>query len=59
MPDKFLREKHLVSLLMQRLGIAMNEYLDPNAAPHEETGVDVVAITAISRIGIQVTELDT
>ena len=59
MPEKFVREKHLAELLMQRLGISVSHYLDPNAGAGQETGVDVIAVTANGRIGIQVTELDT
>lgn len=59
MTNKFGREKHLVELLLKRLGTDASEYPDPNAACGKETGVDVVAIIAEERIGIQVTELDT
>ncbi|HME25091.1 MAG TPA: hypothetical protein VKI44_27820 [Acetobacteraceae bacterium] len=59
MTDKFARERHLVMHLMQRLGIAPSEYVDPNAAAGHETGIDVVAIVKARRIGVQVTELDT
>ena len=59
MTNKFVREKHLAELLFSRLGIGASEYLDPNDACGVETGVDVIAIVAQERIGIQVTELDT
>jgi hypothetical protein len=59
MTNKFVREKHLVELLLKRLGFAASGYLDPNDASGVETGVDVIAIIAQKRIGIQVTELDT
>jgi hypothetical protein len=58
MKNKFIRERHLVELLMQRLGIAA-QYVDAMAKVAEETGADVIAVTAKGRIGIQVTELDT
>jgi hypothetical protein len=51
--DKFVRERHLAGLLMQRLGIGVTEYLDPNAPPRQESGVDVLAITTVGRIGDQ------
>jgi hypothetical protein len=57
--DKFAREKDLVDLLMQRLDLAVSRYSDPNDQPNVETGVDVVADTALGRLGIQVTEFDT
>jgi len=41
--DKFVRERHLVGLLMQRLDIEVTEYLDPNAPPCQETGVELAA----------------
>src|SRR6266852_211283 len=59
MPEKFAREKHVVELLMQRLGTLASQYIDPNAEAGQETGVDVIAVTATGRVGIQVTELDT
>lgn len=57
MTDKFIREQHLVGLLMQRLGRSAT-YEDPNAQAGDETGVDVIALTDTGRIGIQVTEVD-
>jgi hypothetical protein len=57
--EKFARERHLVELLMQRLGIVVSNFIDPNDKPNVETGVDVVADTALGHLGIQVTELDT
>ena len=59
MTNKFVREKHLVELLLKRLGATASEVIDPNNASGLETGVDVVAVIAQARIGIQVTELDT
>jgi hypothetical protein len=59
MSEKYVREKHLVELLMRRLGISALQYIDPNAERGQEAGVDVVAVVATGRIGIQVTELDT
>ena len=53
MSDKFIRERHLAGLLMERLGIGATEYLDPNAPPRQESGVDVLAITTVGRIGDQ------
>ena len=44
---------------MQRLGIAVFQYADPNDKPNVETGVDVVADCTLGHLGIQVTELDT
>ena len=59
MSSKFVREKHLVKLLMGRVGVAPTQYLDPNAAAGRETGADVLALVGDHRIGIQVTEVDT
>lgn len=56
--SKFSGEQDAANRLMQRLWIAVSAYVDPNKSG-KETGVDVIAITADSRIGIQVTELDT
>lgn len=56
---KFIRERHLVMALMQRLGEAPSAYDDPNAQAGEETGADVLAHINGRRIGVQVTELDT
>ena len=42
---------------MQRRGISVSEYLGPNA-DGQETSIDVVAVIAAGRVGIQVTELD-
>jgi|SRR5215468_6873048 len=58
MAPHFEREKHLVALLMQRLGRTECHYHDPNAPGHE-SGVDVLAMSNGCRIGIQVTEVDT
>src|SRR5271156_1886877 len=54
----FEKEKGRVVLMMQRLGIAPDEYRDPNVTAGE-TGADVVAVIGRRRIGIQVTDLDT
>lgn len=59
MSAKFVREKHLAKLLMERLGVPGVQYLDPNALAGRETGADVLAVVAEYRIGIQVTEIDT
>jgi hypothetical protein len=56
---KYKRESDLVRFLMQRLGIEVSKYHDPNAEEGQETGVDVIAVTATCNIGLQVTELDT
>jgi hypothetical protein len=56
---KFIRERHLVTLLMQRLGEGPGAYDDPNARTGRETGADVLAYLHGRRIGVQVTELDT
>jgi hypothetical protein len=53
------KERGRVALLMERLGIAPGEYLDPNTKRAGETGADVIAIIDGRRIGIQVTDLDT
>jgi hypothetical protein len=58
MSNKFIRERHLVELLMQRLGIPVSEYLNANVTERHETGVDVIAVTGQGHVGIQVTELD-
>jgi hypothetical protein len=55
---QFIREQHLVSLLMQRLAL-VGTYTDPNARAGIETGADVLAVISGHRIGVQVTELDT
>jgi hypothetical protein len=55
----FEKEKGRVELLMERLGLAPDEYVDPNTTRAGETGADVIAIIARRRIGIQVTDLDT
>jgi hypothetical protein len=55
----FEKEKGRVVLLMERLGIAPGDYLDPNATRAGQTGADVIAIIDGRRIGIQVTDIDT
>lgn len=55
---KFERESSLVELLMRRLGVSVEAYINPDNAT-DETGADVLAVVAGRRIGIQVTELDT
>src|SRR5438128_7847 len=55
----FEGEMGRVARLMERLGIAPDEYQDPNATRAGETGGDVIAIIGSRRIGIQVTDLDT
>jgi hypothetical protein len=55
----FEREKHLVELLMQRLGQPAHDYRDPNLDAGRETGADVLMVSNGRRIGIQVTEMDT
>jgi hypothetical protein len=55
----FKREKHLVELLMQRLGQPAHDYRDPNLDAGRETGADVLMVSNGRRIGIQVTEMDT
>ena len=45
---------------MQRLGLMVDEYEDPNSkARADESGADVVVVCGGRRIGIQVTDLDT
>jgi hypothetical protein len=56
---RFEREKHLVELLMQRRGRPLHGYRDPNAHAGRKTGVDVLMVCGVRRIGIQVTEIDT
>ena len=56
---QFIRECHLVTLLMQRLSLDAVEYADPNVRAGRETGADVLAVTGGHRVGVQVTELDT
>jgi hypothetical protein len=56
--ERFARERHLVELLMKRIGFPVTEYSDPNAESGEELGVDVAVISPTGRMGIQVTELD-
>jgi hypothetical protein len=53
----FEGEKRRVMLLVQRLGMAPDEYRDPNATG--ETGADVIAVIGGRSVGIQVTDLDT
>lgn len=55
----FEKERDRVVLLMKRLGIGPDEYLDPNTTRAGETGADVITILDGRRIGIQVTDLDT
>jgi hypothetical protein len=60
MVSKFDLEKLRVALLMQRLGLIVDECEDPNAkARADESGADVVVACNGCRIGIQVTDLDT
>ena len=60
MVSKFDLEKPRVALLMQRLGLIVDEYEDPNAnARGDESGADVVVTCNGRRICIQVTDLDT
>ena len=59
MVAKYVREQALVELLMRRRGLTVESYVDPNTEASDETGADVIAIVGSSRIGIQVTELDT
>jgi hypothetical protein len=57
---KFDVESDLVGRLLQRLGLAVSGFTDPNAVAGRETGVDVaVLLQSGERIGVQVTELDT
>jgi hypothetical protein len=55
----FGQEQHRVALLMRRLGLQPDEYLDPKAAARDETGADVIAVFGDRRVGVQVTDLDT
>jgi len=55
---KFEREMFLVDLLMRRLGLSAERYIDPKNAS-DETGADVLAVVGGRQIGIQVTEVDT
>ena len=55
----FEKERGRVVLLMERLGIVPDEYLDPNTTRAGETGADVITIIGGRRIGIQVTDIDT
>jgi hypothetical protein len=60
MVSKFDLEKPRVALLMQRLGLRVDEYEDPNAKGRaDESGADVVVKCNDRRIDIQVTDLDT
>jgi hypothetical protein len=53
-------EKGRVALLIQRLGLVVDEYEDPNGKGRaDESGADVVVVCNGSRIGIQVTDVDT
>ena len=56
---KFERELDLVKLLMCRRALSVDQYIDPQQQPNDETGADVIAVIEGRRIGIQVTELDT
>jgi hypothetical protein len=59
-PSKFEMEMYRVKLLMQRLGLTVNEYEAPNSkASGGESGADVVVVCDGCGIGIQVTDLDT
>jgi hypothetical protein len=59
-PSKFEMEMYRVALLMQRLGLAVDEYEAPNSkVSGGESGADVVVVCDGCRIGIQVTDLDT
>jgi hypothetical protein len=58
MTTKFLREKYLVERLVERLGLDVDGYQDPNASGIE-TGADVTILREGRRIGVQVTVLDT
>jgi hypothetical protein len=55
----FEKENGRVVLLMDRLGLVPEAYLDPNTTRAGETGADVIAIIDGRRIGIQVTDIDT
>jgi hypothetical protein len=59
MVARYERERALVELLMRRLGLRPESYIDPNERAGVETGADVIAVVGGRRIGIQVTELDT
>jgi hypothetical protein len=53
-------EIYRVALLMQRLGLTVNEYEAPKSkASGGESGADVVLVCDECRIGIQVSDLDT
>jgi hypothetical protein len=56
---RFEREKSLVELLMRRLGLTVERYINPKEEVDDETGADVIAVVNGRRIGVQVTELDT
>ena len=58
MASQFEREKHLVQLLVQRLGWSEFDCYDPNARGRQ-TGVDVLVVSNGRRDGFQVTEIDT
>ena len=51
-------EKARAERLMQRLGVVVSDYQNPNTKTYE-SGADVLAIVDGTRIGIQVTDLDT
>jgi hypothetical protein len=57
----FEMEKAQVVRLMQRLGLSVAEYRNPNEGgyPRDETGADVIALVNGRRVGIQVTDIDT
>jgi len=55
----FESEKCRVVLLMERLRIVPDNYLDPNTTRAGETGADVITIIDGRDIGIQVTDIDT
>lgn len=57
MVEKFAREKNLVERLVQRLGLRVDRYENPNAND-QETGTDVMILRGGKRIGVQVTILD-
>lgn len=60
MSSKLELERGRVALLMQRLGVIVDDYEDPNGkARAEESGADVVVVCNGHRIGVQVTDLDT
>jgi hypothetical protein len=58
MASQFEREKHLVQLLVQRLGWPEVDYYDPNPLGRQ-TGADVLVVSSAHRDGFQVTEIDT